>query len=150
MMRYELTREVAAKIVAYVRSGGQFWAACEASGIPRAVGQEWLRRGRIEEREPFWSFDRDVKKAQGEGQLSAEISLHSKNSLAWLRYGPGREPGKGTSLGPAKGSRKRKGVMGPAEQRLIEGLIEALEPYDEARAAVVAFLDREELREAAW
>ena len=90
-MRIELSESIRVSILNYIRAGGYDWVAAEAAGIPAEVFHDWMRQGASEATGPLRDFFIEVMKARSQSRLKAEIDLRDENTLAWLRYGPGRE-----------------------------------------------------------
>jgi hypothetical protein len=77
-----------------IRSGAFAWVAAQSLGIAAETFSRWLARGAKQQKGIFRQFRQDVEKAQAHARALAEIEVHQKNPLAWLRYGPGRsKPG---------------------------------------------------------
>lgn len=142
--RWHLTPELEREIVAYVRAGGYPHAAALAAGVPTHVFEQWLQRGdRPRAPERYRALADAVRKAQGQARLTAEITVHDKRPLDWLKHGPGKQtkdhPG---WTGPARAaeSRARQTQLLLECPEMFTQLIAALEPYPEARAAVSEIL----------
>lgn len=144
----KLTPEIQQHIVAFLRAGGFPEVAAEAAGVPRAVFESWLSRGEAEgARPPYRGFAIAVRQAMAQARLGAEVEARNARPLDWLRSGPGRDqPRRPGWSGPAKaGSSGEAGpptLRHPEIQALLATILEALEPFPEARAAVVRALEK--------
>jgi hypothetical protein len=141
--RYTLTPALAQLIVSYVRAGGYPWVCAEAAGLPREVFADWMRRG--EEpggRSPYREFRRDVLQAHAQARLKAEVAILTDRPLDWLKFGPGKEMAEAPGwTGPARprptpDAGHEFSLADPAVQALLHTLLQALEPYPEAREVV--------------
>jgi transposase-like protein len=90
-----LTPAVQSRILEAIRQGAFAWVAAASAGISPSTFFEWLRRG--EGTDPdrpstaeFAAFAAEVRQAEAEARLAAEIAVRQQNPLAWLRCGPGR------------------------------------------------------------
>ena len=92
----ELTAELETRITASIRAGGYAAVAAQAWGVPEAVLERWLKRGRKKNAsEPYRSFARNVDQALGQARLRAEMAAYKDDPKNWLKHGPGKErPGK--------------------------------------------------------
>jgi hypothetical protein len=141
-----LTPAVQQAITAYIRAGGFPHVAAEAAGVPRAVFQRWLRRGQeAGARRAYRQFAAAVRQALAQARLGAEIAVLKNRPLDWLKCGPGREaPGSpgwtGTVKAPAAAGPRANPLLRPEMQELLAGLLQALSPFPEARAAAAATL----------
>jgi hypothetical protein len=144
--RRPLTPQVQDRICSFIRAGGFAHVAAEAAGVPREVFEEWLERGRAPKR--YHDFCQAVRQAQAEARLAAELKLHEKTPLQWLKCGPGREtptaPGWTTPVKPLfAGDSHAAGALSlPEIQEVLAALLDALAPFPEARAALAPFLAR--------
>lgn len=91
-----LTPALHKKIVALVRKGPYAWVAAQACGVPPATFKEWMARG--EERDPdrpstpaYAAFAADVRKAEAQRRMGAEMRVYQADPKFYLRCGPGRE-----------------------------------------------------------
>ena len=143
--RPTLTNDIQKMILAYVRAGGFPHVAAEAAGVPRDLFDEWMRKG--EEADPpvkkYHLFAEAVRKAEAEARLGAEVAALKEKPMDWLRAGPGKEtaakPGWSALAKPRAGAARETPLAErPEVQALVRELLRALEPYPEARAAVVA------------
>ena len=107
---------------------------------------DWLRRGEEPKaREPYRSFAKDVRLAFAQARLSAEVAVFKDEPKIWLIHGPGREtddrPGWSVSVKPAELSVAGKNVLlDPELMRLFHVVMQALEPFHEARLEVAQAL----------
>jgi hypothetical protein len=146
------TPEIEAKIVAFVRAGGYAHVAAEAAGIPREVFEEWMRKGEAKRAaKTYKHFAEEVRQAEAQARLNAEVAALKNKPVDWLKAGPGKEtaanPGWSALAKPRAGAGKETSLMMDAGvQRFLAVLLRALEPYPEIRAAIVGVLT--ELRES--
>lgn len=144
----KLTAEVRQLIVAAIRAGAWDYIAAEAAGIDDSQFYRWMVRGKEQPKSIYGQFRREVEQAYGQARLAAELRVHQERPFEWLRSGPGRE-----RTGRPGWSDHQISVelqQGPTvnlflsqEWIVIEAtLLEALSPYPEARAAVVAALEK--------
>jgi hypothetical protein len=140
--RVRLTPGLRSQIVAGVQAGGYPHVAAEAFGVPKAVFDDWLKRGSDKNaRQPYLSFARDVCQAFAQARLRAEIEIFKEEPKIWLIHGPGREavdsPGWSVSVKAAETSANdRNALLDPELMALLRALLLALEPFPEARAQV--------------
>ncbi len=142
----EPTPEQEQTICAFLRAGCFLPVAAEAAGVPRARLEYWLRRARRRPlNEPCRRLAESVRRAVAHARLAAETAVLKARPLDWLRYGPGRPTA--TTVGwtsSAKPHAPGDQADVPTEallRRLVAQLLEALEPYPEARAAAAAVLE---------
>jgi hypothetical protein len=140
MIRVRLTPLLRGQIVAGIRSGGFVQVAAEAWGVPKDVLDDWLRRGTGKgARDPYAAFAGDVRMAQAQARLRAELLVFQDEPKVWLEHGPGREtpdrPGWTTAARPAERGRDDD-ALGPEALRLMGSLVEWLQPYPDARATI--------------
>ena len=95
-----LTQEIQDTIVAYIRAGAMAYVAAEAAGISARTFRDWMERGegRHATRKPtpkLRRFAREVRQAQAEARVAAEVRAHQEDLRFWLghvaRSRPGRE-----------------------------------------------------------
>ena len=147
-----LTPEIEAKIVAYVRAGGYAHIAAEAAGIPREVFEEWMRKGEAKRpNKTYRLFAETVRRAEAQARLNAEVAAFKNKPMDWLKAGPGKEttatPGWSALAKPRAGAEKETSLlMDAGVQTLLRMLLQVLEPYPDARAAIAGVLA--ELRES--
>jgi hypothetical protein len=145
--RYVLTAAVAHLIVSYVRAGGYPHVAAEAAGIPRAVFDDWLRRGALPAgRAVYRDFRHDVLQAHAQARLKAEVAMLEERPLDWLKSGPGKETADAPGwTGPARprpgdGSSPQVSLADRAVQECIAVLLEYLGDYPDVRALLAGKL----------
>jgi hypothetical protein len=151
MTRLRLTPQLRSQIVAGIRSGGYALVAAEAFGVPRAVFEDWVRRGTGKAaREPYGAFAGDVRTAQAQARLRAELAVFADDPKVWLEHGPGREtadrPGWTVAAKPAGADPDgRNALLDPQCMRVCDVLLDALLPFPDARGVAgdaVAMLQR--------
>lgn len=144
--RFRLTPQLRQQIVASIRSGGYPHVAAEAWGVPRGIFDQWLRRGHeARAREPYRSFAHEVREAQAQARLRAELAVFEHDPKVWLEHGPGREgtdnPGWTVAVKPTEAAApERDALLDPELLRLFRAVRQVLAPYPEARACVVQAL----------
>jgi hypothetical protein len=146
--RIKLTPALGERICACIRSGGYAHVAAEAVGVPRDLFERWMVGGRKKgAREPYRSFAAAVAQAEAEARLRAETAVFKKQDWdIWLRCGPGKESGKSpgwtAAARPRGGEDPKQGRAANLELilELCEKLLEALEPFPEARDAAAAVI----------
>jgi len=145
--RHRLTAEVQQTITAYIRAGGFAHVAAGAAGIPFAVFERWLRRGRRPRAESSYrGFHEAIHLAASQARIRAEAAIFKNRPLDWLRSGPGREttgnPGWTASARPALAASPRRAnpLLQPEIQNLLSTLLRLLTPFPEARATVAGHL----------
>ena len=145
MSRLRLTPEVHKQIVSYIRSGCYEWLAAEAAGVPRALFEEWLRRGLAGMR-AYRAFAEEVSRARAQARARAEIAAFEKDPGFWLRHGPGREtstaPGWSGPVRPLATTAQANALESLSVLELLQVLDEALRSHPEARAAVLQAIDQ--------
>ncbi len=149
--RYRLTPTLQQRICSYIRSGGFARVAAEAAGVPGAVFDEWLRRGRAEEgRESYRALVVAVDEALAQARLRAELTVFQDYPRDWLRYGPGKEtaaaPGWSTAAKPRQRADQEllPPLLDPRMVAVMQEMLQLLTPYPEARALVArAFAEAE-------
>jgi hypothetical protein len=138
-----LTPALETTVVAYVRAGGFPHVAAEAAGVPREVFDDWLLRGKAAvSSTKYHQFFAAVMRAAAEARLNAEVAALQDKPMDWLKYGPGKEraavPG-WSALAKAQapaGEKKTSPLLDPDVRALLRALMQALEPYPDARAAL--------------
>src|SRR5438034_11430222 len=143
--RHPLTPEVQQQVVALVRARGFPHVAAVACGIPVKVFEYWLRCGRAKKPQPLYrDFLEEIQQAQAQARLVAETQALRKAPLSWLRFGPGRQtgrlPGWTDAVKPPK-VEKHFGASVARMQELVGTMLDALEAFPEARAALAQALD---------
>ena len=141
-----LTPAIEKMILAYVRAGGFPHVAAEAAGVPRALFDEWLAKGEgARPLKKYKRFAEEVRRAEAQARLGAEVAALKDKPMDWLKAGPGKEtaakPGWSALAKPrAGGDKPTPLLMDPAVQAFLRALLAALEPYPEARMAVAGVL----------
>lgn len=141
-----LTPEQEGRLVSLIRRGCYPLVAAESVGVPRRQFIDWLKRGRDQKRGRCRQLWVKVCEAQGQARALAEISVYDDDRKFWLRYGPGKErpgmPGWGTV---SRRKEARLGTSGGPDRRqllqLLGQLSRELQPFPDARAAILRFLD---------
>jgi hypothetical protein len=94
-----LTQEIWDTIINYTRAGAMAYVAAEAAGIEVRTFREWVQRG--EGRHPTRSvssklrrFAREVRKAQAEARVAAEIRANQEDVKFWLKHVARSRPGR--------------------------------------------------------
>jgi hypothetical protein len=141
-----LTEEIEKSLVAYVRAGGYRHIAAEAAGISRELLAEWLRRGEAARSGKYKEFVEKFRAAEAQARLAAEMNALKDKPMDWLKAGPGKEtasePGWSGLAKPRAGAAKETPLAErPEVQEWMRLILEALEPFPEARAAVAAALE---------
>src|SRR5262245_34038621 len=144
--RHQLTPEVQERICALVRAGGFPHVAAVAAGIPVKTFNSWMRWGGAKRPVPrYRDFREAVEQAHAMARLVAEGEALRRAPLSWLRFGPGRETGKlpgwTDAVKPAR-QEKRIGMSVTHLRELIPVMLEALDAFPDARAALSASLDK--------
>jgi hypothetical protein len=135
------TPELQQSICAFIRAGGFPRVAAEAAGVPAAVFERWLRRGK-RRRAPdcYRAFAEAVAQARAQARLAAELQAFEKRPLDWLKCGPGREtaadPGWASAPKPVSrgGADADTPSLPPEVLAVFQRLLEVLAPFPEARA----------------
>jgi hypothetical protein len=154
MTMARLTPEVQNDIVAFLRAGGFPHVACEAAGIPAHVFERWLFIGSPVGRRPGWKPHKlytplwhGVMESRAIARAAAEVEAHQRQAVRWLLQGPGKErpevPG-WSQAGRPQPMRQDPGasaLMDPEFRDLLARLLQALEPFPEAREAAARALD---------
>lgn len=95
-----LTPQIQDTILNYIRAGAMAYVAAEAAGISERTFRDWMERGegRHATRKPtpkLRRFAREVRRAQAEARVAAEVRAHQEDLRFWLghvaRSRPGRE-----------------------------------------------------------
>ncbi|HXG12378.1 MAG TPA: hypothetical protein VNK04_21660 [Gemmataceae bacterium] len=130
------------QILAAIRQGVYPWVAAEAAGVSREQFQLWLKSNKRRYRR----FAVEVRKAQAQARMQAEMALFSNDPRSWLKSGPGREangePGWSKEVPPHldKEPPAVHPLEDPAWRELFDQILAALAPYPEARAALAEVL----------
>jgi AcrR family transcriptional regulator len=133
-------------ILAAIKRGVYPWVAAAAVGVSRRQFRTWLRS---KERR-YRQFALEIRKARGWARLQAEMTLYEKDPRSWLKAGPGREapgsPGWTKDVSPPSKKRKRRAqpLADPAWRQLIAKMLDALQPYPEARTALARLLQEQQ------
>ena len=150
MPRPRLTPPVRRMIISYIRSGCYDWLAAEAAGVPRAVFEDWLRRGQAGAR-AYRAFAQEVVQARAQARAAAEVAAHQRDPLFWLRHGPGREtsstPGWSVPVRPLVTATHANALESLTVLQLLQLLDASLRAYPEARAAVLQAIDQLHLQD---
>src|SRR5258708_38158336 len=90
-------------------------------------------------------FAEEVRRAEAQARLGAEVAALKDKPMDWLKAGPGKEttakPGWSALAKPRAGALKDiSPLLDPGVQAFLRVLLQALEPYPNARAAVAAVL----------
>jgi hypothetical protein len=143
--------DIEQRLLRYIRAGGYDWVACESAGIGRSTFYRWMQQGDEDEAAgrltQFREFRDKVRQAHADSRLAAEIEVKRTNPDSWLRNGPGRTrpdaPG-WTNSGDGNGADKPGTVVNVVVQpvwiEIRTALLNALEPFPEARAVVAQVL----------
>jgi hypothetical protein len=154
--RVELTSELQKQILSYLRAGVYLRVAVAAAGVPWRIFARWMARGRQRGRPTrFHAFRAAVRQATAQARARAEVEVHEKSPLMWLKHGPGRErrgrPGWTNPVRPAPippASREDKPLENPQMQEMLAEVLEALMPYPDVRLKLAArWGPQEELNE---
>lgn len=143
---FRITPALQESIASGIRAGGYPYVAAEAAGIPKAVFDDWLARGNEKDPwEPYRTFTIAIRQACAQARLRAEIAEYKDQPRHWLLHGPGREseqrPGWSVSVSASQvSSESRNMLLDPEVMNLMRLVLEALEPFPEARTRVVDVL----------
>jgi hypothetical protein len=140
----QLTPEAETGLLMAIRSGAFPHLAAEAYGVPRQRFAAWLARGRRKgTTERYRRFAEEVRQAIAKARIRAEMQALVKDPKFWLKHGPGKEtttsPG-WTNPAKAQTAREREGVSDAELSRLLAKLLQVLQGFPEAHAAVVEAL----------
>ncbi len=109
------TDETQNSILQYINEGAFQGVAAEASGVPIAIYQLWISKGKQEMQQgliegDFYKFYIDVMRTSAQARAKAEARVFEEMPLAHLLHGPGKEtpemPGwskNSTVVGPGGG-----------------------------------------------
>ncbi len=142
-----LTTELIREIGTRVRGGAFPQVAAEAADVPGEVFAEWMRRGsQPRARGRYRELVQEVRYAEAHARCMAEVALRQEDPKTWLLSGPG----KGTTERPGWSGAVRGQLHADAyagnpllqaqTQALVALLMEVLQPYPEARAAIALAL----------
>src|SRR5262249_14049504 len=144
--RHQLTPEVQDLICGLVRAGGFPHVAAVAAGIPLKTFAYWMRCGKARRPQPLYrAFYEKVQQAQAQARVTAEAQALKRAPLSWLRYGPGRETGRLPGwTDPVKPAKLERGPHPSIArmQELVSTLLEGLDAFPEARAALADHLEQ--------
>lgn len=140
--QHRLTPELSQEICAYIRAGAFPSVACEAAGIPKSVFDYWMKKGGGKYSRIYRDFADEVRKATAQARVQAEMRAFKNDAAAWLKQGPGKEtrsaPGWSSPVKPTFNTTNQQFnvLLDPSMQGLFAALLQILQPYPEARAAV--------------
>lgn len=90
--KQKITAELTKQIAAAIRAGAYPHVAAESFGVPKNVFDQWMEWGTTgKKRQPYKGFAEDIKQAQAQARLRAEMEVFSDDPKAWLKSGPGKE-----------------------------------------------------------
>ncbi len=138
--RPRLTIELQALICRYILSGAYPHVAAEAAGLPRDVFLRWYRKRR--------GFRVAIQQAHAQARLGAEARAMTKDPLAWLKCGPGKDAPEAPGwTNPPRAQNQAAQASRLLERRetqqMIALLLSVLEPFPEVRLAVAEAIDRQ-------
>ena len=143
---HPLTPELQDLICGLVRAGSFPHVAAVAAGVPLKTFAFWMRCGRARRPQPHYRvFYEKVQQAQAQARVTAEAQALKRAPLSWLRYGPGRETGRLPGwTDPVKPAKLERGPHPSIArmQELVTTMLEALDAFPEARAALADHLER--------
>ncbi len=141
-IRYVLTADLVRQIASFVRAGGYPHVAAEASGVPREVFADWLRRG-SDARAPalYRDLAREVMQAHAQARLTAEVAALEDRPLDWLKSGPGRPnadaPGwTAPARAPLPHRADSEPLLDAQVQEVLRLVLQALADHPEIRTAL--------------
>jgi hypothetical protein len=141
-VRLRITPDIEKNILARIRAGSHPRAAAESAGVPRHILRQWLTRGRKQANGRFRQFWLHLYQAQGQALAKAGIDVREQDVKFWLRYGPGQE--RRSARKPT--AQQREGAVAVTEvMQLLSRLTQRLEPFPDARQAILTLLDAETL-----
>jgi hypothetical protein len=138
-----LTPALIADVCQRIKAGAFEQVAVESLGIAYARFQKWLQRGRRPRAGRLCrQLAQAVLQARAHARLMAEMQLRAEDTKAWLLSGPGRDSAAQEGWGSAAaaqrpGSTNDQGAIQEWFLEFCAALLAALEPFPEARAAVV-------------
>jgi hypothetical protein len=84
--------EVVPSILAAIRAGGYPHVAAAAFGITKRVFDAWMNLGEGDRpKAPYKTFALQVRQAEAQARLRAEMGVMDEDPRFWLKNGPGRE-----------------------------------------------------------
>jgi hypothetical protein len=141
-----ITPGVASSIAAAIRAGVYPHVAAEAFGASREMFDEAMRLGTQSGAPPeAQAFAESIRQAIAQARMKAEMLMLAQDAGFWLKHGPGKAredyPGWTNPVKPAQ-EEERDGSVAASAEVLDLGvkILAALEPFVEARAAVVKVL----------
>jgi hypothetical protein len=148
MASYQLTPGLGLQIAGYIRAGCYAHVAAEACGVSRSEFDHWLKEGEAKNApEPLAAFADEIRTANAQARLKAEIRAYNQDPRAWLEHGPGRDrPGDPGWSGPLRAptgqADQANPFANPELMHLFNLALKALEKYPEARAHVAALFEK--------
>ncbi len=139
--RIVLTPSMVKQIVAGIRAGAYPHVAAEAAGVPAETFADWMRRGEQKSRR-YRAFAAQVRQAQAQARLKAEVDARAADPRFWLRHGPGKEtaetPGwtQPVKARPPAASAGGDPFGSPEWTLLWATILAALQDFPDARRAV--------------
>ena len=142
MPRVLRTPDIERQILGAIRAGAHPRVAALAAGIPPALFTAWLQQGQQRARGRYRHLWLAVCQARAWARLRAELDVRQKDLKFWLRYGPRTGPGALPAWGVTRPTRSTKREAGALDalQPVIDCLLVALEPFPEAKRAVLQAL----------
>jgi hypothetical protein len=141
-----ITPDIARSIAAAIRAGVYPHVASEAAGVGRELFDEAMRLGAQSGAHPeAQEFAELIRQAIAQARMKAEMLMLAQDAGFWLKHGPGKAredyPGWTNPVKPSQEEEKGASVAASAEVLdLGAKILEALEPFAEARAAVAKVL----------
>jgi hypothetical protein len=141
-----ITPEAARSIAAAIRAGVYPHVASEAVGVSRELFDEAMRLG-TQSGTPSeaQAFAAQIRQAIAQARMKAEMLMLAQDAGFWLKHGPGKgsesNPGWTNPVKPVLNEDTNASVVASAELlELGAEILKALEPFAEARTAVVKVL----------
>ena len=148
-----ITPDIARSIAAAIRAGVFPHVASEAAGVSRELFDEAMHLGTQSGAHPeAQAFAALIRQAIAQARMKAEMLMLAQDAGFWLKHGPGKgsesNPGWTNPVRPSQ-EEERDGSLAASAEVLDLGakILEALEPFEEARLAVVKVLVQAGLRE---
>jgi hypothetical protein len=141
--RPRLTRRLILELAERIKAGAFEQVAAESLGVPFALYQDWLARGRGARAGGLCrDLVREVRQARAHARLMAEMDLRTKAPKVWLLNGPGKEtaelPGWSAPARPrAEGGQQLNALEHPEVVALLGAVVQALTPFPAQREAVL-------------